>query len=271
MLQASGSLGQLGQTADSGFSKLNNAIVAASLRSSGWGKLADDWNTNVFEPRAWKSAIPPLWASLLNDYWERYTKLYLADPNRGGLPDPLSIAPTGLTGALREFYAPALSALVSLLPSEPTYDVPIGPVPESGPVKRLVADLQKILINLGWRSTTIPRPGAKDFGLFGPKTAGAWGESARARGLSPQFDRVSPTEAMVDVKTFTTLAKGVSIPIKTNGGKPPVPVPVPPVPVVEEGMSPWAILLVAVGVAGLGYTLTRRKRRSPMLTPAEAT
>jgi hypothetical protein len=252
-----------GKLGGSDFERLNNAIVAAGNRGGGWSKLADDWNTNVFQPRAYKMLLPPLWSSLLNEYWTHYTKLYLADPNRGGLPEPQTIAPGGLSSAIRAFYAPALDALKNLLPSEPSYKPPpVAPgTPDAGPVKRLVADLQLVLIALGWRSTTIPRPTAKDFGLYGPKTANAWKESAQARGLPIQFDRSSPTEAVVDARTLRVLTEGKSIPIGPKPTPDPVPEPVPPV---EEGMSPLAVALIGIGVVGVGYTLWKRKRgRSP--------
>jgi len=76
---------------------------------------------------------------------------------------------------------------------------------QTGLQKRTVADLQNILIKLGWKATTIPRPGAKDFGLYGPKTAGAWGQSATTRKLNPTFQRASATEAYVDPNTLAAL------------------------------------------------------------------
>ena len=243
----------------SDFERLNNAIVAASRKGGGWAQLADDWNKNVFEPRAWKSAIPPLWSSLLSDYWGHYTKLFLSGQNEG-LPNPNDIEPGGLSSAIRSFYAPALDALKNLLPSEPSYKPPpIAPgTPDSGPITRLVSDLQKVLISLGWRSSTIPRPGAKDFGLYGPKTSGAWNQSAQARGLSPMFDRVSPTEARVDAKTLRVLTLGVPVP--GPNPSPNVPeVPDVPVPTPEEGMNPWAVALIAIGVVGIGYTMLKKR------------
>jgi hypothetical protein len=82
---------------------------------------------------------------------------------------------------------------------------------QSGNLLKSVAELQHILIGLGWKATTIPRPGAKDFGLYGPKTAGAWSKSSSDRKLNPTFQRASATEAYVDPKTDSTLlaASGV--------------------------------------------------------------
>jgi hypothetical protein len=79
---------------------------------------------------------------------------------------------------------------------------------QSGLVRRTVADLQNILIGIGWKATTIPRPGSKDFGLFGPKTAGAWGTSSQSRKLNPTFNRASATEAFVDPATLAALSGG---------------------------------------------------------------
>jgi hypothetical protein len=102
---------------------------------------------------------------------------------------------------------------------------------QSGLVKRSVGELQRILIKLGWRETTVPRPGAKDFGLFGPKTAGAWGQSATTRQLNPTFQRASSTEAYVDPQTLSVLSGGVAVvlapaaPVAAPAGPAPLPPP----------------------------------------------
>ena len=81
---------------------------------------------------------------------------------------------------------------------------------QTGLSRQKVSDLQNILIKLGWKATTIPRPGAKDFGLYGPKTASAWGQSAGTRKLNPTFQRASATEAFVDPTTLASLSGGAA-------------------------------------------------------------
>jgi len=114
------------------FSRLNNAIVAASRRGGAWIKLADDWNVNVFEKRAVLAVLPPVWASTLNNYWERYAKLYIADAKAAGklpagIPDPFSITPGGFTSALRDFYAPLISEIQQAVAISPAQAQPLPP------------------------------------------------------------------------------------------------------------------------------------------------
>ena len=113
---------------------------------------------------------------------------------------------------------------------------------QSGLVKRTVADLQRILIALGWKATTIPRPGAKDFGLYGPKTAGAWGQSATTRKLNPTFNRASSTEAYVDPQTLAVLGGGVSVPVAA-------PAPVTPAATIPAAQPAVAAAMVATPVS----------------------
>jgi hypothetical protein len=56
-------------------------------------------------------------------------------------------------------------------------------------------------------------------GSFGPTTAGAWGRTALARKLRPEFDRAGPTEAWVDPTTLEALRAAVNAP--TISAKPP--------------------------------------------------
>jgi len=108
-----------------------------------------------------------------------------------------------------------------------------------------VAELQVYLRKIGYPST-------KDYtdGLYGSVTKAAWAKSATARGLNPQFDRASGTEAIVDAQTLSAIAKGVSIDIKPTPT--PAPQPVPELPLPAPGAPNIAPLLVFVGVIGLG-------------------
>lgn len=88
----------------SDFERLNNAIVRAASRGGAFAKLNEGWQDEVVEERNWKMAIPPLWSSLLESYWIQYGKLYrTAAP---GLVNPYDVAPTGISGALRDLYRP---------------------------------------------------------------------------------------------------------------------------------------------------------------------
>lgn len=88
------------------FEPLNNAIVAASMRGGQWYKLASDWQDEVVEERNWKILIPPLWSSTLEKFWTQYAQLYRTDPNASSLTSPYGIAPSGISGAVKEFFAP---------------------------------------------------------------------------------------------------------------------------------------------------------------------
>jgi hypothetical protein len=225
------------------FERLNNAIVRGARLGGNWAQLAEEWNTDVFERRASLAILPPVWAHYLNKYWEIYTKLYLASNAPQGLPEPRTIAPGGITSVMRDFYAPMLDALKNLVPT-PSWG-------ESGPVKRPVAELQAYLQKLGW-------PATRNYtdGKYGPTTKNAWATSAAARGLNPQFDRASGTEAIVEAQTLSIIAAGVPVIIpKPAPGPDPVPVP-PPI----EAPANYAPLLISVGIAGLGaWWIMRRK------------
>jgi hypothetical protein len=97
----------LGDTG-SEFESLNNAIVRAAMRGPTWKKLNEDWQDEAVEERNWKMAIPPLWSSVMQAYWTRYAELYQAERNRTGLVNPYDVAPTGIAGALRDLYKPAV-------------------------------------------------------------------------------------------------------------------------------------------------------------------
>jgi len=90
------------------FEKLNNAIVRASMRGGAWYALAGDWQDRAVEERDWKIAIPPLWSSLMEEFWAKYSNLYRVEKNRAGLTSPFDIAPTGVSGALRDLWAPTV-------------------------------------------------------------------------------------------------------------------------------------------------------------------
>jgi hypothetical protein len=49
---------------------------------------------------------------------------------------------------------------------------------QSGLVQQQVGDLQLILAQLGWKATQVSVPPMADFGMYGPKTASAWSQSA---------------------------------------------------------------------------------------------
>lgn len=105
MLEACNSCG-FEAASPSDFERLNNAIVKAAARGGAFAKLNDGWQDEVVEERSWKMAIPPLWSSLLESYWIQYGKLYrTAAP---GLVNPYAVAPTGISGALRDLYAPTV-------------------------------------------------------------------------------------------------------------------------------------------------------------------
>lgn len=91
------------------FEKLNNAIVRASSRGGVWYTLANDWQDRAVEERTWKQAVPPLWSSLMEEFWAKYSQLYRVEKNRSGLANPYDIAPTGIPGALRDLWAPTVS------------------------------------------------------------------------------------------------------------------------------------------------------------------
>lgn len=86
------------------FEKLNNAILAGSRIGTAWIKLADDWNLNVFKKRAELSVLASVWKAKLNEYWEKYTLLWIADKGPVGLPNPFSIAPEGLSKDRADIY-----------------------------------------------------------------------------------------------------------------------------------------------------------------------
>ncbi len=90
------------------FEKLNNAIVRASVKGGQWDALAKDWQDRVVEERNWKSALPGLWASLLEEFWLNYSKLYRAAPSKTGLTPPLDVVPGGVSQALKDLWAPTV-------------------------------------------------------------------------------------------------------------------------------------------------------------------
>lgn len=142
---------------------------------------------------------------------------------------------------------------------------------QSGLSRQTVASLQNILIGLGWRSTTIPRPGAKDFGLFGPKTAGAWAQSAGSRKLNPTFQRASATEAFVDPTTLAALA-AQSQPVPTTTAA----APRTSTPATRTAPAPTSSALVNASAAdlytilySLGWT-TKKLPKSSVYTAALA-
>jgi hypothetical protein len=70
----------------------------------------------------------------------------------------------------------------------------------SAPAQRTAAvtDLQAILISRG--------ANLKRDGLYGPKTASAWGSLARSKGLPATISRVGPKSARVVTQTFDALS-----------------------------------------------------------------
>ncbi|MFQ5339980.1 MAG: peptidoglycan-binding protein [Anaerolineae bacterium] len=226
------------------FEQLNNAIVAASRLGPAWAKLADDWNTQVFEKRAELSVLAPVWRGKLNEYWEKYTSLWVANNGPGGIPDPMSIAPTGTPAALVASYQTKVEAVKA----KPVPPVDLTEGQEA--LRRPVAELQAILRKLGYPATT-----AYSDGLYSQKTKAAWQTSAKSRGLNPQFDKASGTEAYVNATTFTALrnVKPV-IPLGKSGMLSPVPGPEPgPVSAPATGGGvPVGTLLVGVAALGLG-------------------
>lgn len=98
----------LGDAASSDFEALNNAIVRASMRGGVWYALAADWQDRAVEERNWKMAIPPLWSSLMEEFWTKYGQLYRAEPNKTGITNPYNVAPHGISGALRDLFAPTI-------------------------------------------------------------------------------------------------------------------------------------------------------------------
>lgn len=92
------------------FESLNNMIVRAALKGPAFAKLNEDWQDEVVEERDWKIAIPPLWSSLINEYWERYRQLYAATPQP--LKSSLIHPATGRPGGTKEAYADLTKPLV---------------------------------------------------------------------------------------------------------------------------------------------------------------
>lgn len=68
-----------------------------------------------------------------------------------------------------------------------------------------VADVQKVLINNGYKSI-------KRDGLYGPKTALAWQTLAKGRKLAPTIARVGPKIARVTSDTYNTLSSRLAVP-----------------------------------------------------------
>jgi hypothetical protein len=98
----------LGDVSSSDFEQLNNAIVKASMRGGAWYALATDWQDRVVEERNWKIAIPPLWSALMEEFWTKYGQLYRAESNKTGITNPYNVAPHGISGALRDLFAPTI-------------------------------------------------------------------------------------------------------------------------------------------------------------------
>jgi peptidoglycan hydrolase-like protein with peptidoglycan-binding domain len=84
--------------------------------------------------------------------------------------------------------------------ASPTQTPAASVSPAQGTVRRPVLELQRLLNRLGWTTKQV-----KPDGLFGPSTRGAWGESAKKRGLSPLFERVDGKNATVDQQTLAAL------------------------------------------------------------------
>ena len=82
--------------------------------------------------------------------------------------------------------------------------------PQSAPGDANVADLQRILVGLGWRGRlTTKGPVSPDLtdGLYGPVTALDWAQSANKRGLNPAIVRLGPNRAHVDPATMGELQR----------------------------------------------------------------
>jgi hypothetical protein len=93
------------------FESLNNAINRASFvmhSSQDWQKLADDWQSYVVDRRTVLSALPPTWAALLQQYWERYIILWgkLPADLQARVPNPTDALPGGVSKAITDLYAP---------------------------------------------------------------------------------------------------------------------------------------------------------------------
>lgn len=94
------------------YEKLNNAIVKGAYlfpQSDDWRVLNDAWQNDVV---AWKNveiAVPPLWAAVLDDYWNKYKLAYSNTPaaSRSSMPEPASLQPGGVISATADLYAPA--------------------------------------------------------------------------------------------------------------------------------------------------------------------
>jgi peptidoglycan hydrolase-like protein with peptidoglycan-binding domain len=74
----------------------------------------------------------------------------------------------------------------------------------AAPHEILVADAQRIAISLG---ETL-----KPDGLFGPKTAAAWGRLAQKQGLPADFIRLGPRTAQVDAVAYDKLRSAAQNP-----------------------------------------------------------
>jgi len=98
----------------SDFERINNAIVRASLKGPKWYALGLDWQDRVVDERNWKIAIPPLWASLMEEFWTSYAQLYRVEPNRSAFANPYDIAPGGISSALRDLWAPTVDLSAQL-------------------------------------------------------------------------------------------------------------------------------------------------------------
>ena len=135
---------------------------------------------------------------------------------------------------------------------------------QSGLMKRSVGELQNILIKLGWKEANIPRPNARDFGMYGPKTASAWAQSSRTRRLNPTFERASATEAYVHPATFAAL-NGASVP------SPMAPAPAAPAQAASQASAGEEVTFGATDAADILYALgwtTKKLPRSQTYTPA---
>jgi hypothetical protein len=88
--------------------------VRASLKGPKWYALGLDWQDRVVDERNWKIAIPPLWASLMEEFWTSYAQLYRVEPNRSALTNPYDIAPGGISSALRDLWAPTVDLSAQL-------------------------------------------------------------------------------------------------------------------------------------------------------------
>jgi hypothetical protein len=231
------------------FEQLNNAIVAASRLGPAWARLADNWNVEVFEKRAELSVLTPVWNAKLNKYWQKYTELWVANGGPGSVPEPMSIAPASLSAALVASYKPRVEAVLAK---------PIPPViltEGKETIKRPVAELQAMLRKLGYPATT-----AYTDGTYGQKTKAAWQTSAKSRGLNPQFDKASGTEAKVNATTYTALQGAAR---KPAPGVPPAPGPEPgPVGAPATGGGvPVGTLLVGAAALGLGAWWLMQQRQ----------